>query len=297
MRSLVFALLVAAIQGGSTAQTENPCQGILSGILVNPDVCYEFIVCYLEEAEIVNCPAGTIFSTDLVTCVPGNQQTCVEGFPEDPEEDNPCRGVVLSRFPHPESCTKFNSCLLGSLREHTCRDGFVFSRRFFICLPGDSETCNVQILPTTTTPAPGTINQVPIEYCVTNSRSFGRLPHPRLCTHFVRCQLWIPTVQACPSWTVFNERLRICIPGNPNTCATLINPEGTTTTTLAPITNEICEGRLLGLIPHPHFCYMYISCRLGVATEHECPRLHVFSEQLSICLPGNQGTCTIIGQD
>ncbi|EAT36588.1 AAEL011337-PA [Aedes aegypti] len=296
MRSLVFALLVAVLQVGSIARADNPCQGILSGILVSPEVCYEFIVCYLEEAEIVTCPEGTIFSKELVTCVPGNQQTCKEGLPEEPEEGNPCRGVVLSRFPHPESCTKFYSCLLGRLREHTCRDGFVFSQRFFICLPGNPDSCNVQILPTTTTPAPGSIKPVPADYCLINSQPFGRLPHPQLCTKFVSCQLWIPTVQECPSWTVYSERLRICIPGNPNTCATLIDPEGPTTTTLAPITNEICEGKLVGILPHPHYCYMYISCLLGVATERECPRLHVFSEQNSMCRLGNRETCTVLGQ-
>ncbi|XP_062559095.1 peritrophin-48-like [Armigeres subalbatus] len=295
MRSILLALLIAATQIGADSTANNPCQGILTGILVNPDVCYQFIICHLQEAEFVNCPDGEIFSPDLITCVPGNQATCVEGLPEEPEEDNPCSGILIARFPHPESCTKYNSCLLGQLRENTCRDGFIFSRTTFLCLPGNSETCEVQLIPTTTTPAPGSIKPIPFDYCILNSQAFGRLPHPQLCSRYVNCAAYVPTERECPNWTVFNERIRICIPGNPNTCATIINPGGTTTTTLAPITDEICEGRLVGLIPHPHFCYMYVSCLRGAATERECPRYNVFDERLSICRPGNQATCVIYG--
>ncbi|XP_062558107.1 peritrophin-48-like [Armigeres subalbatus] len=295
MRSIYFAFLIAATYVGAETKANNPCSGILTGILVVPDVCYQFIICHYQEAEFVNCPEGEIFSVDSISCVPGNQETCVEGLPAEPEEDNPCRGIVLGRFPHPESCTKYNSCVLGRLRENTCRDGFIFSRTAFICLPGNSESCVVQLIPTTTTPAPGSIQPIPVDFCIRNSRPFGRLPHPQLCTRFVSCFFWVPAVGECPSWTVFNERLRVCIPGNPNNCATILNPEGTTTTTLAPITDEICEGRLVGLIPHPHFCYMYVSCVRGAATERECPRYNVFYEQQSICRPGNQATCTIYG--
>ncbi|XP_065076524.1 uncharacterized protein LOC135700064 [Ochlerotatus camptorhynchus] len=296
MRSLVLALLIAVMQVEAVPSSDNPCEGILSGILVDPDVCYQFFICYKEEAEVVTCPEGTIFSAEDITCIPGNQETCEEGYPVEPEDDNPCRGIVLARFPHPESCTKYKSCVLGQLREQSCRDGFVFSQRAFICLPGDAESCAVQILPTTTTPAPGEIRPIPGDFCLLNGRPFGRLPHPQLCTRFVHCQFWFPEERECPSWTVFNERLHVCLPGNPNTCTTVIDPEGPSTTTLAPITDEICEGKTVALVPHPYYCYMYVSCMVGKATERECPNFHVFSERHSMCLPGIRDTCTVFGQ-
>ncbi|XP_058835757.1 uncharacterized protein LOC131692617 [Topomyia yanbarensis] len=300
MRSLAVILILVLVQRSTVAtDSVNPCEGILTGTLIDPDSCYKFVICYKEEPEFMTCPEGTIFSIDEVDCVPGDQETCTEGFPNEPEEGNPCRGIVLGRFPHTETCTKYNSCVFGRQREQSCRKGYVFSDRLFICLPGNSESCQVQIFPTTTTPAPEDIKPIPVDYCVRNQKAIGRLPHPQFCTRFVECRMWIPQEVLCPSWMVFTDRLNICLPGDPNTCRTILGPGASTpapnppTSTHPPISDDICPPKTVAVIPHPYYCYMYITCILGRANEQVCPSYHVFSNKHSVCLPGDRETCTV----
>ncbi|XP_055531889.1 protein obstructor-E-like [Wyeomyia smithii] len=293
---LVLSLLVYIVH----ADVENPCEGLLSAVLIDPDSCYKFIICYKEEPEFMTCPDGTIFSVDEIDCVPGNQATCTEGFPEEPENDERlCRGIVLGRFPDPDSCTTYYSCIFGRQQKQSCREGYVFSTRSFLCLPGNPESCKVQLLPTTTTPAPESVKPIPVDYCLRNDKPFGRLPHPQFCTRYVDCLLWIPSEEFCSSWMVFNDRLNICLYGDPNTCRTIIGPGATTpdpnppTTTLAPIPEDICPDKVIAVIPHPYSCTSFITCILGRPNVQQCPSYTVFSEKHSVCLPGDPSTCTV----
>lgn len=291
---LLLAGLVFGLLQGVFGQDKNPCEGILTGIVVHPDVCYKYIICFKEQPEVVLCPEGTIFSLDEIACVPGNQDTCVEGFPEEPEEDNPCRGIVLGQFPHPESCTQFFRCVLGRLQERTCPRGFIFSQRTWTCFPGNGETCEDFTLPST--PPPADLSPIPLEYCLARERPFGRLPHPQSCTHFVQCFFWVPEQRECPSWTVFHEGTSICLPGNPNTCQTVVGPGASPPAATPPITDDICPDQWIGLVAHPYSCYRFVTCLRGSATEQECPPYHVFSSKVKLCLPGNRTTCQVYGE-
>ncbi|XP_058465224.1 probable endochitinase [Malaya genurostris] len=219
---LLAALLLLTVQRVTVA-VDNPCHGILVGTLIDPDYCYKYVLCYKEVPEFRTCPEGTIFSIDEIGCVPGDQKTCIEGYPTEPEEGNSCRGVIYSRFPHPKNCTRFYSCVFGRQREHSCQDGCVFSTKLFICLPGNSESCEVQIFPTTTTPAPEDVKPIPIDYCVRNGTVLGRLPHPQFCSRFIQCRFWVPSEEFCPNWTIFTDKLSVCVPGDPNTCRTILD--------------------------------------------------------------------------
>ncbi|XP_058065499.1 uncharacterized protein LOC131215132 [Anopheles bellator] len=207
---------------GETDQGENVCDGLLVGIVMHPSSCYKYYSCYREEATEETCPTDTIFDLDEITCVPGNQETCRKEGDAVPLPSDMCRGIVLGTMLHPEDCTKYVSCLLGSAREHSCRQGFIFSERLFVCLPGDPNSCVVTLLPTTSTIAPEDILPIPSDICRQNSVSFGTLPHPQFCTRYILCALWIPIERECDRFQVFSERLSMCLPGLVNSCRPII---------------------------------------------------------------------------
>ncbi|XP_058126030.1 uncharacterized protein LOC131285569 [Anopheles ziemanni] len=204
---------------------KNPCDGLLIGILEHPTSCYKWISCYKEVATEETCPPDSIFDLDEITCVPGSQRTCrKEGDPY-PLPGDMCRGIILGSMLHPEDCTKYVSCLLGRARERSCRRGFVFSERLFMCLPGDANSCTVTLLPTTSTIAPEDVQPVPSDICRRNNVSFGVLPHPQFCTRYISCTLWIPIERECGRFQVFSERFSLCLPGNVNSCRPILGRE------------------------------------------------------------------------
>ncbi|XP_035892900.1 uncharacterized protein LOC118503573 [Anopheles stephensi] len=204
---------------------ENPCKGLLIGILEHPSSCFKYISCYKEVATEETCAPDTIFDLDEITCVPGNQRTCRREGDEYPLPGDMCRGIVLGTMVHPEDCNKYVSCLLGRARERSCRPGFVFSDRLFICLPGDLNSCTVTLLPTTTTIAPENILPLPSDICRRNSVAFGVLPHPQFCTRYVACTLWIPVERECDRFKVFSERFSMCVLGDVNRCRPILGRE------------------------------------------------------------------------
>ncbi|XP_055591257.1 protein obstructor-E-like [Uranotaenia lowii] len=296
-----FILLLALGAFGvfETVATENPCEGVLMGIVLHPEFCWKYFVCFKEEAEEQTCPDGEIFSYEEVGCVPGNRNTCVEGEPEpEPEpSENPCGGIWLGNVANPDDCTKFTRCVLGRPSVEKCREGWVFSRTLFFCVPGAPNSCDVWAPPVTSTPAPGEIQPIPMDFCINQNKAIGRLAHPQFCTRYVNCFLFTPSDHSCPPWMVFDAKRMICLPGNPNTCDTILGPGASTTTASPPITDEVCEETSVGVIPHPYSCYKYLICFRGRVSENECPSYHVFSEKYNICLPGNRYDCTIYGAD
>uniref|UniRef100_A0A182MXN3 Chitin-binding type-2 domain-containing protein n=1 Tax=Anopheles dirus TaxID=7168 RepID=A0A182MXN3_9DIPT len=203
----------------------NPCKGLLIGILEHPNTCYKYITCYKEVATEEVCPPDTIFDVDEITCVPGNQRTCRKEGDEIPLPGDMCRGIILGTMVHPEDCGKYVSCLLGRARERSCRRGFVFSERLFVCLPGDLNSCTVTLLPTTTTIAPEDVQPLPSDICLRNNVAFGMLPHPQFCTRYVTCTLFIPAERECGRFKVFSERFSMCMYGNVNTCRPILGRE------------------------------------------------------------------------
>uniref|UniRef100_A0A182VJX9 Chitin-binding type-2 domain-containing protein n=1 Tax=Anopheles merus TaxID=30066 RepID=A0A182VJX9_ANOME len=203
----------------------NPCKGLLIGILEHPSSCYKYISCYKEVATEETCPPDTIFDLDEITCVPGNQRTCRKEGDAYPLPTDMCRGIVLGTMVHPEDCNKYVSCLLGRARERSCRPGFVFSERLFVCLPGDLNSCTVTLLPTTSTIAPEDIRPLPSDICRRNSVAFGVLPHPQFCTKYVTCTLWIPAERDCDRFKVFSERFSMCMIGDVNRCRPILGRE------------------------------------------------------------------------
>ncbi|XP_053679172.1 uncharacterized protein LOC128730166 [Anopheles nili] len=209
----------------STNNEENPCEGLLIGILQHPSSCYKYITCFKEVATEETCPIDMIFDLDEITCVPGNQRTCRKNGDEVPLPGDMCRGIILGTRLHPEDCGKYVSCLLGRARERSCRRGFVFSERLYVCLPGDVNSCEVTLRPTTTTTTAAPDSSIPSDFCRKNNVAFGSLPHPQSCTRFVSCTLWIPLERRCGPFQVFSERLSSCVLGNVNTCQPIIGRE------------------------------------------------------------------------
>uniref|UniRef100_T1DGF4 Putative tequila n=1 Tax=Anopheles aquasalis TaxID=42839 RepID=T1DGF4_ANOAQ len=205
-------------ESSSQEDSPNVCEGLLIGILKHPSSCFKYISCYLETATEQTCPPDTIFDLQEITCVPGNQRTCRKEGEEVPLPGDMCRGIILGTMVHPEDCAKYVSCFLGRARERSCRRGFVFSERLMICLPGDLNSCQVTLVPTTTTIAPEDVRPIPLDYCRSNNVSVGLLPHPQFCTRYVACALWIPIERECDRFQVFSERLSMCLPGNVNRC-------------------------------------------------------------------------------
>ncbi|XP_053677853.1 uncharacterized protein LOC128728256 [Anopheles nili] len=50
------------------------------GALPYPDICYMYIVCVNGNGIVATCPSNQIFNPIILTCEPGNQETCTLGF-------------------------------------------------------------------------------------------------------------------------------------------------------------------------------------------------------------------------
>ncbi|XP_052873203.1 uncharacterized protein LOC128278513 [Anopheles cruzii] len=198
----------------SPVTTEPPiisvCEGRPDGNYTHPLLCYLFIRCIDGQTDILTCPPDHIFVGAIRDCAPGDQATCI-----------PKRAERKAKRCHSRATCAAVSSSAGCCTRRTARR-FVFSERLFLCLPGDANSCQVTLLPTTSTIAPEDILPIPSDICREQNVSFGMLPHPQFCTRYIICALWIPIERECDRFQVFSERLSMCLPGLVNSCRPII---------------------------------------------------------------------------
>lgn len=109
------------------------CTNVVTGIREHPESCDRYIQCNKFEAEVVVCPQGEVFSTELISCVEGNSTGCQE---KDPETSAKCDDGFFGRLPYPGDCGKFYNCADGTAKLESCLDGYIFYEPLKFCLPG-----------------------------------------------------------------------------------------------------------------------------------------------------------------
>ncbi|XP_055532384.1 uncharacterized protein LOC129722719 [Wyeomyia smithii] len=72
--------------------------------------------------------------------------------------------------------------------------------------------------------------------------------------------------------------------------------EITTTEPIIPTTptvdpSEVCAGILIGVLPYPGVCHLYIVCVFNNGLIRTCEAGYIFSRSGAVCVPGNWETC------
>ncbi|EAA00608.5 AGAP011617-PA, partial [Anopheles gambiae str. PEST] len=282
----------------------------------HPSECNLIVVCMMQQPTLRSCPAGEIFNSTTLLCIPGDLNTC-QVHPVETMCRNREYGAV---YPHPSDCTQFVRCAGEQPNVQVCPAGHVLHHSSMSCRPGDTNTCEVMenvcqnqtdgvILQhpslcghfvwceggaITINPCPvGEILRPDVQFCVPGNLTtceyapidrmcLGqadhiRFPHPTECSSFVACQGQNGVVQSCPAGSVYSAKARSCMPGNEATCERFEN---------------ICFGRPESMIAHPNTCTAYIHCSSNLAVYQQCAPGTVFEPSLGGCVVGNTATCT-----
>jgi len=130
--------------GRAERQPPQPTENCLrqNGYFANPDaeLCGSFVLCVDGVSNLVDCPAGLVFSLQAGTCQwpdqagrTGCSSEKVLQF-ECPDAaagkiDNPAPGQLQNpRYPDPSDCQFFFTCINGVVpRRHGCEQGRVFN--------------------------------------------------------------------------------------------------------------------------------------------------------------------------
>nr|XP_040232865.2 multiple epidermal growth factor-like domains protein 6 [Anopheles coluzzii] len=282
----------------------------------HPSECNLIVVCMMQQPTLRSCPAGEIFNSTTLLCIPGDLNTC-QVHPVETMCRNRPYGAV---YPHPSDCTQFVRCAGEQPNVQVCPAGHVLHHSSMSCRPGDTNTCEVmenvcqnqthgvilqhpslcghfvwcQSGAITINPCPvGEILRPDVQFCVPGNLTtceyapidrmcLGqadhiRFPHPTECSSFVACQGQNGVVQSCPAGSVYSAKARSCTPGNEATCERFEN---------------ICVGRPESMIAHPNTCTAYIHCSSNLAVYQQCAPGTVFEPSLGGCVVGNTETCT-----
>jgi hypothetical protein len=240
----------------------NPCADIFFGILPNPSNCSTFYVCIENNATLWTCPQDYIFNANLVSCMPGDPETCEfnESTTAAPQNStttqstlsttdptttsstletettttpfNYCANQASGFIPFPSSCVKFITCENYQVYLiQNCPIGMIFN--VDSCVPGNSDTCESFI--TTTTPT--------------------------------------------------TTKLPDIIPTSTSTAFT------STTRRDDVIINFSCPRSGYGFIPHSIYCYKYYECINGIQYLRECENNLYFDAITSTCVEPSLALC------
>lgn len=149
-----------------------------------------------------------------------------------------CPPSGTANVPHPFICNRYYFCLEGKYFPQTCPADLLFDINIMNCnYPGDSEcavevtppvtTTSTQTPPTTTTESTTITSTTETTTSTTESTTtieapwfecpsdkFQVFPHPtRGCKWYVICEEGVPSEGECPLYTIYSDRLAICISG------------------------------------------------------------------------------------
>uniref|UniRef100_A0A182M3K3 Chitin-binding type-2 domain-containing protein n=1 Tax=Anopheles culicifacies TaxID=139723 RepID=A0A182M3K3_9DIPT len=234
---------------------ENVCQNQTNSlILQHPNHCGHFIWCQGRTMSVQQCPVGEILRPDAQFCVPGNATSCEF----DPIDQMCLRKADYVRFPHPDDCSLYLACQGQKALVQSCPDGSVYHAPTRSCVPGNQATCER---------FDG----------LCSGHSNGLIPHPLVCSAYIRCISSKAVFEQCAQGTVFDKELRGCVVGNTKTC---VRVEG------------MCVGQPDGaIIGHPNECNLYIMCVAQEPAPLRCPFGEIFKLEAQYCVPGAADSC------
>uniref|UniRef100_A0A182JN57 Chitin-binding type-2 domain-containing protein n=1 Tax=Anopheles atroparvus TaxID=41427 RepID=A0A182JN57_ANOAO len=266
------------------------CVKVLYGVRIHPNTCDKYLVCSKEKAKIEYCDEGLIFVADAIQCVKGNKVTCsleqdepsttqepptttTTKAKEDESEESGessedsaesskesegqynylCEKKFLGVLAHPESCTKYITCLKYKAKEENCQKGYSYSSKLGLCVKQKNGECaDVPQDPPTTTEAPTTVTtpsntdsgesnsgesskepEGQYDYLCKN-RFLGVLAHPESCTKYITCLKYKAKEENCQKGYSYSSKLGLCVKQNNGECADA--PQDPPTTTEAPTT-------------------------------------------------------------
>ncbi|XP_058465150.1 uncharacterized protein LOC131438837 [Malaya genurostris] len=258
--TIVVTVVVPSPLQSISYELEGFCNGITAGIFPHPDpaLCYMYVSCVFERTIVYQCAENFVFNREIFECEPGNWDECTE--PEvtpDPDLETICSDVSFGVFEHPNNCSKFVFCELGSPSVIECLETEIWWQKDGVCLFGNRETCE-----------PGDI------FCM--GRPDGVIPHPNGCEFFIECIDERSTELECSRGQIFSYGLLKCVVGSAETCRSLV---------------DVCVQQPGENYPHPDFCDLFIRCDGSEAILAECGENEIFRPDIRFCVPGNAQTC------
>uniref|UniRef100_A0AAG5DFQ3 Chitin-binding type-2 domain-containing protein n=1 Tax=Anopheles atroparvus TaxID=41427 RepID=A0AAG5DFQ3_ANOAO len=262
------------------------CVKVLYGVRIHPNTCDKYLVCSKEKAKIEYCDEGLIFVADAIQCVKGNKVTCsleqdepsttqepptttTTKAKEDESEESGessedsaesskesegqynylCEKKFLGVLAHPESCTKYITCLKYKAKEENCQKGYSYSSKLGLCVKQNNGECaDAPQDPPTTTEAPTTVTTPSkpdsgesesgensgsatgkYDYVCANVAD-GKQAHPESCTKYITCKKQKAKEVNCKKGRYYSTYLQTCIKGNQETCAENNGNQGTSAT-------------------------------------------------------------------
>ncbi|XP_055531884.1 uncharacterized protein LOC129722460 [Wyeomyia smithii] len=221
----------------------------------HPEYCDLFIDCQLEVGVAKSCSRGEIWDHDSSRCLPGTVEPCgVLTLCSEAEN-----GV---RLPHPEFCDIYIECVESEDTIVACPVDQIFDSTTGECVPGDSETCEVQ----------------PEVNICTDIVDGTLLPNPESCEAYFRCEQGEPVSLACLPGHIFegNE----CVPGSSFGCENFI---------------EQCVGEIGRILPFPDGvqCRLFLACSNGVTSVGNCPEGQILVDDGQLCTAGEEASCEV----
>uniref|UniRef100_A0A1I8QDP5 Chitin-binding type-2 domain-containing protein n=1 Tax=Stomoxys calcitrans TaxID=35570 RepID=A0A1I8QDP5_STOCA len=250
----------------------------------DPNNCTNYIQCLHGIATIINCPFFTYWEENVGACVIGSCQneetttampTTISTTTEAATTANVCSDDI-SFHADPQNCTQFIQCYEGNPFTLSCPEQTYWNISTNACVIGQCEVATTTEGPETTTPS---------YQCEEDDVSYH--PDPNNCKNFIQCLNGTVTVEHCPQFTYWEEKIGACVVGTcQNGEVTTVAPTTTTTVwTTSPTTPSIC-GEETSYHGDPENCTQFIECYQGNPFTLPCPEQTYWNISVGACVKG-----------
>ncbi|XP_062565925.1 uncharacterized protein LOC134228158 [Armigeres subalbatus] len=266
---------ICEADGGPSTPTEGICDDTANGELVlHPDFCNTYYICFGEAGVAVVCPEGMWFDVERQICADALDVSCPHG----PTGSARCRlEEDLALVPSDTDCNRFYKCINEFPYPMVCPDNTWFDSSRDVC--NDSVNADCVIEP---------------EQPTTNICNFmvdtWLVPNPTVCNKYYVCVNEIGWPKICPLNMWFDEAGQTCAPAGTIDCP--LGPAIPPETTTSP-TSRCDDVENLYLVPSDENCYQYYQCLNGVPFPLVCPRDQWFSEEMQRCVDEGTIECEI----
>ncbi|KAG5670124.1 hypothetical protein PVAND_000406 [Polypedilum vanderplanki] len=266
----------------------NPCHGITSGLVPNPENCTKYYSCQNSVINYIGtCQPEMIFYNGA--CVYGDSETCLPNpvtttqsisttitttiIPESTTTNTntpptpsvepyyPCENIENGYVADLWNCSIYYQCVNFTVRViHVCQPGQIFLNGR--CQPGDISQCWIEETTTTT---------LPPNPCL--GIESGNVPLEENCSMFIVClNENVSRFETCDSNKIFLEDE--CIVGDQSTCL--------------PDLDVICENIFFAARPYPGTINQFVGCIRNFPNLMQCEVHEYFDRNSFECIDVNE---------